>query len=75
MTKFILQLNQYKLNIKLCGEVKLEFELEKVTEHFCQNHSWTHKHISFKINDYCNSNDREKRDGFWIHYLDIFFLK
>ena len=64
VTKFRLRFNQYKSNIKFCGEGRRGFKLEKLTEHiFCPNHSGTHKDISVQ----------ERRKDFWTCHLDTMF--
>ena len=74
LQSFVCDLN--KSNIKLHGEGKRGFKLEKLIEHFfCSNHSGNHKDISVQIIDCSDPNDRERSENFWIYHLDTMFPK
>ena len=52
------------------GEGRRKFKQEKLIEHFhSKNHSDTHQDINVKIIDFCDPNDHEKRDNFWMNKL------
>ena len=69
MTRFRLRFNQYKSNIKLNGEGRLEFKQEMLIEHlFLCSHNGTHEGIKDQIIAHCDPNDQEAREGFWIFY-------
>ena len=38
-----------------------------------ENHSGTPKDINAKIIDFCDSNDQEKRENFWVNKLRILY--
>ena len=73
-TKLRLRFNQYKANIKLYGKERRNFKQEYLIEHFyIENHSGTPKDINAKIIDFCDSNDQEKRENFWMNKLRILY--
>ena len=75
VTKFHLQFNQYKSNIKLYGEGKRGFKQEKLIEHFfCPNHSVTHKDISVQVTA-IQMTKKDKRIFGFIYCLDTMFPK
>ena len=76
MAKFRLRFSQYKSNIKLNGEGRRGFKQEKLIERFfLLSHNGTHEAIKVQIICYCNPNDQEAREDFWIFHLDTLHIK
>ena len=74
--KLRLRFNQYKSNIKLYGEGRRNFKLEKSIEHFCsENHSGTYQDINVEIIGFCNLDDQGKRENFWMNKLITFYTE
>ena len=62
MARIRLRFNQYKSNIKLNGELRLEFKKEKLIEHFLLlSHNGTHEDIKVQIIGHCDPNYQENR--------------
>ena len=74
VTKFRSRFNQYKSNINLDGKSQRDFMQEPLIEHFYSNkHNSSHKDIKVQIIDYCDPNNSECREDFWIYDLDIIY--
>ena len=72
MARNRLRFNQYKSNIKLNGELRLEFKKEKLIEHFLLlSHNGTHEDIKVQIIGHCDPNDQVDR----VFYLDTLHSK
>ena len=72
MARIRLRFNQYKSNIKLNGELRLEFKKEKLIEHFLLlSHNGTHEDIKVQIIGHCDPNDQVDR----VFYLDTLHSK
>ena len=70
ITKFRERFNQYKSNLKLYGERRRDFKQKKLLEHFYSyDHHGTHNDLIVQIIDFCDLNDQEKREDFWMHKL------
>ena len=71
ITKFRSRFNQYKSNINLYSQGKRGFMQEKLIEHFFTNgHNGSHKDLKVQIIDFCDPNDPERREDFWIYNLE-----
>ena len=47
---------------------------EPLIEHFFSNkHNGLYKDIKVQIIDYCDPNNPERREGFWIYHLDTIY--
>ena len=47
---------------------------EPLIDHFFSNkHNGSHKDIKVQIIDYCDPNNPERREDFWIYHLDTIF--
>ena len=69
VTKFRARFNQYKSNLKLYGEGRRGFFQEKLIEHFLNHgHNGSYKDMMVEIIDFCDPNDQEKREGFWMEH-------
>ena len=69
-SRFRGQFNQYKSNLKLYGEGRRDFKQKKLLEHFYSHeHHGTHNDMIVQIIDFCDPNDQEKRENFWMHQL------
>ena len=56
--------------MKLYGEGRGNFKQEQLIEHFYgENHNGLHQDINVKIIDFCDPNDQEKRENFWMNKL------
>ena len=74
VTKFRSRFNQYKSNINLYGKGQRGFMQEPLIEHFFSNkHNGSHKDIKVQIIDYCDPNNPERREDFWIYHLDTIY--
>ena len=74
VTKFRCRFNQYKSNINLYGKGQKGFIQEPLIEHFFSNkHNGVYKDIKVQIIDYCDPNNPECREGFWIYHLDTIY--
>ena len=74
VTKFRCRFNQYKSNINLYGKGQRGFMQEPLIEHFFSNkHNGLYKDIKVQIIDYCDPNNPEYREGFWIYHLDTIY--
>ena len=70
ITRFRERFNQYKSNLKLYGEGRRDFKQKKLLEHFySHDHHGTHNDMIVQIIDFCDPNDQEKRENFWMHKL------
>ena len=71
VTKFRVRFNQSKSNLKLYGEGRRGFPLqEKLIEHFFKSRPlWPYKDMMVQIIDFCDPNDQEKREDFWMDKL------
>ena len=69
ITRFWDRFNQYKSNLKFYGEGRRDFK-KKLLEHFYNHdHHGTHNDIIVQIIYFCDPNDQEKRENFWLHKL------
>ena len=69
-TKFRRRFNQYKSNIYLYWKGQRGFMQESLIKHFFSNkHNGSHKDIKMRIIDYCDPNNSERREDFWIYHL------
>ena len=60
----------YKSNLKLYGEGRRDFKQKTLLEHFySHDHHRTHNDMIVQIIDFCDPNDQEKRENFWMHKL------
>ena len=74
VTKFRCRFNQYKSNINLYGKGQRGFMQEPLIEHFFSNkHNGLYEDIKVQIIDYCDPNNPERREGFWIYHLDTIY--
>ena len=74
VTKFRSRFSQYKSNINLYGKGQRGFMQEPLIEHFFSNkHNVSHKDIKAQIIDYCNLNNLERREDFWVITWILFF--
>ena len=74
VTKFSARFNQYKSNLKLYGQGRRGFFQEMLTEHFFNHgHNGSYKKIMVQIRDFCDPNDQEKREEFWMDKLGTFY--
>ena len=49
---------------------------EPLIEHFFSNkNNGSHKDMKVQIIDYCDPDNPESREDFWIYHLDIIFLR
>ena len=65
VTKFRARFNQY-------GEGRRGFFQEKLIEHFFNHHhNGLYKDMMVQIIDFCDPNDQEKREDFWMHKLTL----
>ena len=70
ITKFKERFNEYKSNLELYGERRRDFKQKKFLEHFySHDHHRTHNYMIVQIIDFCDPNDQEKRENFWMHKL------
>ena len=70
ITRFRDRFNQYKSNINLYSQGRRGLMQERVISHFFeQNHNHTYHDIEVQIIDYCDPNDKERREEFWIFTL------
>ena len=73
-TKFCARFNQYKSNLKLYGEGRRGFFQEMLTEHFFNHgHNGSYKKMMVQFRDFCDPNDQEKREEFWMDKLGTFY--
>ena len=76
VTKFRSIFNQYKSNMNLYWKGQSGFMQEPLIEHFFSNkHNVWLKDIKVQIIDYCDPNNLERREGFWIYHLDTIYLR
>ena len=74
VTKFRSRFNRYKSNINLYGKGQMGFMQKPLIIHFISNkRNSSHKDIKVQIIDYCDPNNPERREDFWIYHLDIIF--
>ena len=74
VTKFRSRFNQYKSNVNLYGKGQRGFMQEPLIEHFFSNkHNGSYKDIKVQIIDYCDPNNLECREDFWIYHLDSIY--
>ena len=67
ISPFRKRFNQCKFNIKLYSDGSREMTQEKSVSHFLTGkHHGTHDDIKVQIIDYCDANDQEQRENFWI---------
>ena len=70
VAKFKLRFNQYKSYIKLYGAGRKIFKQEKLIQHFySEDHNGTNQDSHVKIIDFCDPNDQEKHENFWMNKL------
>ena len=70
VTKFRARFNQYKSNLKLYGESRRESFQEKLIKHFFNHgHHGSYKDMMVQIIDFCDRNDQEKCEDFWMDKL------
>ena len=68
------QFNQYKSNLKLYCEGRRGFFREKLIEHFFNHsHNGSQKDMMVQIIDFCNPNDQEKLEDFWMQKLQTLY--
>ena len=69
-SRFRGQFNQYKSNLKLYDEGRRDFKQKKLLEHFYSlDHHGTQNDMIVQIIDFCDPNDQEKPENFWMHKL------
>ena len=74
VTKFRSRFNQYESSINLYGKGQRGFMQEPLIEHFFSNkQNGSHKEIKVQIIGYCDPNNPERREDFWIYHLDIIY--
>ena len=70
ITSFRKRFSQYESNIKLYSERRRGIKQEKLISHFfTDKHHGTYDNIKVQIIDYCDANNRERREDFWIFNL------
>ena len=70
ITKFRERFNQYKSSLKLYSKGRRDFKQKKLLQHFySRNHQGTHNDMISQIIDFCDPNDQEKQENFWMHKL------
>ena len=70
MTTLRKRFNQYKSNIKIHSEGRRGMKQDKLISHFfTDKHHGTYD-IKVQIIDYCDANDQERREDFWIFNLN-----
>ena len=68
------QFNQYKSDLKLYCEGRRGFFREKLIEHFFNHsHNGSQKDVMVQIIDFCNPNDQEKLEDFWMQKLQTLY--
>ena len=71
ITTFRKRFNQYKSNIKLYSEGRRGAKREKLISHFFSDkHHGTYDNIKVQMIDYCDANDQEPKEDFWIFNLN-----
>ena len=71
ITRFTKHFNQYKSKIKLYSERRQGMKQERLISHFfTDKHHRTYDDIKVQIIDYCDANDQECREDFWIFNLN-----
>ena len=76
MARIRLRFNQYKSSVKLNGEGRRGFKIEKLIEHFLLlSHNRTHEDIKVQKIGHCDPNDQEDRADLWIFHLDTLHPK
>ena len=74
ITRFSERSDQYKSNWKLYGEERRNFKQKKLLKHFYSHgHHGTHSDMTVQIIDFCDPNDQEKRENFWMHKVRILY--
>ena len=69
-SKFRSRFNQNKSNVNLYGKGETGFMQEPLIEHFFSNkNNGSHQDII----DYCDPNNPERREDFWIYHLDSIY--
>ena len=69
-TKFRQRHNNYKSLFKKYGEGIRGMNQESLYEHFYgANHTGCFDQVDFQIIDYCDPNDQERRESFWVFHL------
>ena len=72
--KFRLRFNKYKSDISLYGQGRRGFKQERFIAHFHHgNHSGTFNDLQVQIIDYCDPNNQERRESFWIYTLKTMY--
>ena len=70
-TIFRLRFNRYKSNLNLYSKGRRGFQQESLIMHFFQHdHHGDYRDLSVQIIDYCEPNNPERREYFWIFNLD-----
>ena len=76
MARIRFRFNQYKSSVKLNGEGRRGFKIEKLIEHFLLlSHNRTHEDVKVRIIGHCDPNDQEYREELWICHLDTLHPK
>ena len=69
-------LQSIKSNLKLYGEGRKRFFQEKLIEHFFNHgHNGSYKDMMVQIIDFCDPNDQEKREDFWMDKLRTLYAE
>ena len=70
ITNFRERFNQYKSNLRLYSEGWRDFKQQKLLEYFySHDHHGAHNDMIVQIIYFCDPNDQEKWENFWIHKL------
>ena len=74
VTKFRARFSQYKSNLKLYREGRRGFFQEEQIEHlFNHGHNGSYMDMMVQIIDFCDPNDQEKREDFWMDKLQTLY--
>ena len=70
VTTFRARFNHYKSDLKLYGRGRGGFFQEMKMEHFFNHgHNGSYKDMMVEIKDFCDPNDQEKCEDFWMDKL------
>ena len=70
VTTFRARFNHYKSDLKLYGRGRGRFFQEMKMEHFFNHdHNGSYKDMMVEIKDFCDPNDQEKCEDFWMDKL------
>ena len=76
VSKFRSRFNQYKSSINLYGKGERGFIQEPVIEHFFSNKdNGSHQDLTVKTINYCDPNNSESREDFWIVTWILFSMR